>query len=244
MVGSLIGPAIGLGSSLFGASRADKSADQAAAAAQYAAYQQQQGIKKGIKQSEPYYQAGQNYLSPYVTAGTEDTELLKDIQGLNGPEAQQRALAMYRSSPSSNILQDVLGETARRTAGEFSAGGLYRSGAMGTELGRRLSDLNLGNYGNWQNLAVQGAQTGASAGSVAGQLAHLRGKDILAARTGMGTAGASGTIGAANAQMAGTLAGNNYLMNAAGRVAGTDFSKFRFPSFGTDWAGGSGGAAP
>jgi len=244
MVGALIGPAIGLGSSLFGASRADKSADQAAAAAQYAAYQQQQGIKKGIKESTPFYEAGQNYLSPYVTAGTENNELLRDIQGLNGPEAQQRALAMYESNPSNVLLKNSLAEIARQTGGELGALGLAHSGARTTETWNRSAPTILENYRNWQGLAQQGAQTGASAGGVAAQLAQQRGQDILKARTGIGTAGASGTIGAANAQMAGTLAGNNYLMNAAGRVAGTDFSKFKFPSFGTDWAGGSGGAAP
>lgn len=239
---TLGGAAISAGAGIYGANKASQSAGEAGDAARLAAYQQQQGIKKGLRQSEPYYQEGQNYLASHVTAGTQSAELIEDIIGLNGPEAQERARAMYETNPSNVLLQNALAEIARRTGGEFAAAGLGNSGAKATAMWERSAPMVLENFRNWQGLSESAAGRGAQTSSVAANLAQQRGQNVLAARTGQGVAGASGTIGAANADMAGQLASNNYLMNTAGRLSETDWSKLfpKKPGY-QDFGGNTGG---
>lgn len=210
MAGSLIGAAIGAGASIYGASKQ-------ASAAKKAARQQQAGIERGINDSGQYYEEGQNYLAPYISAGAESADLLRDIRGDNGVERQNAALAMYQSNPSAQLLNDVNNEAVRRTIGTFAAGGNANSGAATEELGRRLSDIRLADYGNWQNLSKDLYGVGASAASNSASLAQNRGDSILNARTGQGTARASGTVGAANAQAAGLSGATNWLSYATGR---------------------------
>lgn len=211
--------AIGAGASIFGANKAAKSAREAAAL-------QQQGIETGINQSQPYYEQGQNFLAPYVKQGQQTGNLLNDIIGLNGPDAQARALGMYKSSPSANLLENARAEAIRSGQGQFASRGLLRSGALTEDLARRTSDLDLTDYYKWQGLGENTFNTGANAASRASGLAIDRGDTILGARTGQGTAAASGTIGAANANIAGLGGANNWLQYAAGRIGqGNDWWK-------------------
>lgn len=212
-----------LGSAIIGAGSSLYSGNKTADAAKSASRQQSRGIERGLTQSQPYYESAQNYLAPYVGSGQDTGNLLNDIIGLNGPEAQQAALGMYQSSPSANILQDVIANATRQTGGEFASSGLYRSGAHQEELARRLADISLGDYRNWQNLGAGLYNTGANAASRAAGLATGRGADILGARTGQGTAQASGTIGAANANIAGITGATNYLQNFLGKAGQNDF---------------------
>lgn len=244
LIGALAGPIIGAGASLLGMNRADKAADEAARAAQYAAQQQAAGYKKAEQVSTPFYNQARGDVEPYLKSGASSAALLDDITGVNGPDAQERALAMYQGSPLARLLSTAREEAVRRTGGEMAANGLLRSGAMTESLGRRLSDMDVTGFGNWQSVPLAMFGQGGQAAGSASQLAQQRGTQLGNWRIGKGAAQASGTIGAANAQLAGGLAGSNYLANLGGRLAGTDFSRFKFPSFGTDWAGGSGGAAP
>lgn len=210
MAGALIGAAIGAGTSLYGAHKASS-------AAKKAARQQQAGIERGITDSQPYYETAQNYLSPYVERGEQSSNLLNDIIGMNGPEAQSRALTMYQSNPSSSLLKNVLDDTARRTIGTFSASGNANSGRAVEELGRRMSDVQLGDYGNWTNLIQGGANTGANASLAAAELAGGRGNSILGARMDQGTVAASGTAGSATSWLKGLNGAANYLNYGIGR---------------------------
>lgn len=218
MAASLIAAGIGAAASIYGSSQASKAAKNAAAA-------QSAGIQKGIDQSQPYYEQGQNYLSPYVSAGQQSNSLLQDITGVNGPEKQQAALAMYQSSPSANLLKNVQDEALRQTAGKWASQGGYRSGGMIQDLSRRQSDLALGDYNNWQGLSTGLANTGANAAGQASNLAANRGNTLLGAYTGQGTANASGIAGAGIVNAAGTLGAGNYLSNFLGKAGQNDFLK-------------------
>ena len=220
----LVSAGLGIASSIFGGNSAAKSAKKAAA-------QQEAAIGRGISESGQYYDTAQGFLSPYTEMGTSSASLLQDIIGTNGPEKQAAALAMYQSSPSASLLKTAREEAVRGSIGKYASGGLSRSGAFTEDLARRTSDMDLANYGNWENLSKGLLNTGANAAGQASSLASGRGSDILNARTAQGTARASGTIGGANAQIAGFQGMNNYAQNFLGRA-----------SQGNDW-GGSGIAA-
>ncbi len=232
--------AIGAGASLYSSNKAAKAQKQAGAmgadAARQAAAQQQASIDRGISESQPYYQQGQNYLSPYVQAGQQSSDIMNDIIGLNGPEKQQAALGMYKSSPRANLLQQARDEAVRRATGEYAARGMSRSGALTQDLAERTSAMDLDQYGQWENLNSGLFNTGANAASAAGNMAVNRGNTVLDARTGQGTAGALGTMGAANytiggnigasnANMAGMNGVNNWLQFAAGGAGQNDWLK-------------------
>lgn len=213
----LVAALAGAGASIYGANKASK-------AAKDAANMQAAGIERGINETEGLYREGQGYLAPYVEGGAIYGQLLDDIIGVNGPEAQAAALQMYRNSPSATLLNDARAETIRRTDNQFAASGGANSGARLTELGRRTADLDLANYHQWQNLPMGMFNTGANAAGAAASLAGQRSGHVLGARTGQGTALASGTIGSANAQLAGLNAGTNYLQNLLGRASTMDLS--------------------
>ena len=203
-----------IGSAIIGAGSSIYNSNRAANAAREAGRQQAAGIERGINESGDIYEQGQNYLSPYVESGATYARLLDDIIGTNGPEAQAAALQMYKSSPSASLLDAARAETIRRTDNQFAAGGGANSGARITELGRRTADLDLANYHQWQNLPMGMFNTGVNAAGAAAGLAGQRSGQVLGARSGQGTALASGTIGAANAQLAGFNTANNYLQYA------------------------------
>ena len=213
-----------IGSAIIGAGSSIYSSNRAANAARAAARQQAAGIERGINESGDIYEQGQNYLSPYVESGATYARLLDDIIGTNGPEAQAAALQMYKSSPSASLLNDARAETIRRTDNQFAASGGANSGARLTELGRRTADLDLANYHQWQNLPMGMYNTGVNAAGAAAGLAGQRSGHVLGARSGQGAVAASGTIGAANANLAGFNTGTNYLQNLLGRSATMDLS--------------------
>lgn len=216
---ALIGSSlIGAGASIYGSNKASKAAERAAA-------QQAAGIERGINETEGLYREGQGYLAPYVEGGAIYGQLLDDIIGVNGPEAQAKALEMYKTSPSATLLDAAREDVIRRTDNQFAASGGANSGARLTELGRRTADLDLANYHQWQNLPMGMFNTGANAAGTAANLANSRSGQVLGARTGQGTALASGTIGSANAQLAGLNAGTNYLQNLLGRSSTMDLSR-------------------
>ena len=235
--------AIGAGASIYGSSKTSKAADKAAA-------QQAAGIERGINETDGLYREGQGYLSPYVESGAKYGNLLDDIIGTNGPEAQAKALEMYKSSPSASLLDNARAETIRRTDNQFAASGGANSGARLLELGKRTADLDLANYHQWQNLPMGMYNTGVNAAGAAAGIAGQRAGQVLGARTGQGTALASGTLGSANANLAGLYNGTNYLHNLLNKAGTMDLSKSGaaqtptsyFPN--NNWPGGSGSAAP
>ena len=224
---ALVSAGIGAGASMYSANKAAKAASKASG-------QQVKAINQGIDESGKFYDTAQGFLSPYVDMGTDSASLLQDIIGQNGPERQKAALAMYQSSPSASLLNNARNEAVRSTIGKYASGGLSRSGALTQDLAERTSAMDLANYGNWENLSKGLLNTGANAAGSASSLASGRGSDILNARTAQGTARASGTVGSANAQLAGFQGAQNYLQNFMGKASQNDW-------FG---AGGSGSWLP
>lgn len=225
MAAALLAAGIGAGASIYNGRQQAKASKRAVAG-------QEASVERGVNESGVLYNQGQGYLAPYVDAGSGSLDLLRDIRGDNGVERQNGALQMYRTNPSAQLLDDVNNEAVRRTIGTFSANGNANSGAATEELGRRLSDIRMADYGNWQNLSNGMMNTGFNAANQSAGFANNRGETILGARTGQGLARASGIVGAANASAGGFNGAANWLNYGLGR-SGNDFSNL----FGKGYSG-------
>lgn len=109
----------------------------------------------------------QGYFSPYAEAGTGAVREISDLQGLNGPEAQEAARSRFQTDPGYQFrVSEALGAVDRSAT---ARGGLYSGGTL-KALQDRASNLASDEYGNYYNrtagIASQGAQ-------VAGQQANL-----------------------------------------------------------------------
>lgn len=103
---------IAAGSALLGA----YSSSQQSSAAKDAANTQAAAAQAGIDQQNSQFAAVQKLLSPYVTAGTGALTSQQDLNGVNGPDAQAKAIAALQASPqytsqlaagNNNILQNA-----------------------------------------------------------------------------------------------------------------------------------------
>lgn len=226
MAASLIGAAVAAGTAAYTSSQAKKQAKNAQNAAYQGNQEYQAAVDRGINESQGYYDQGQNYLAGYRRSGEKATGLLEDILGFNGTDAQNNALAMYRSSPSSQLLGDVRGEAVRRTMGNAAASGLSNAGSTTESLARRLSDIELNNYYNYEGVAKGLSGQGLQAAGMSAQLAGSRGNAILGARSGQGSAAANSLMAGANAGNAAIGASTNAWSNFAGKASNIDWSKY------------------
>jgi hypothetical protein len=199
---------------------ASRAAEVAATGARQAADAQYGLTEQGITKAE-------NYLAPLVGAGTEGTNLLRQILGLEGQAGQQQALGMYQSSPEANLLARARVEAVRSGQGQFASRGMLRSGALTEDLANRLSQYDVEGFRNYENTAKGLTNLGASA---AGQGANIvnQGFGNLGAIRGSGIAGAAnataqGITNKANANANLWGGGLNLLSNVAGFGMGNDW---------------------
>ncbi len=157
-------------------------------------------------------------VDPYLQSGQTGINYLQQAYG--SPDQQQQALQTYQGSPSYNLLQQAQEDAARRHQGTYAAQGMGNSGAMVESLGRRLSDMSLSDYYQYQ----QGAQ---NLGSLGQNTALNAGGNILQSYGRVGDIQATGTIGSGNALAQGQIAGQqafNSLVNtgisAIGKIGG------------------------
>jgi len=183
-----IGLAVSAGASLIsgimGADASSKAADQSAAAAGEAAQLQQQRFEESKAMMQPWVTGGQNALGSY-----------SNFLGLNGKDAQSKAMSDFQTDP---YFQQTLKNTADATSAQYAAHGqtggnlldaLYKNNAAGWQ----------GQYNNYlTNLAGLSSQ-GVSAGNAvtgAGANAATNQGNFL---TQAGNAEAAGTMGSSNA---------------------------------------------
>ena len=159
------------------------------------------------------------YLAPYEETGRDSNELLADALGVNGPDAQARYFSNFQLDP---------GYLAERDAGvaavdqSAASGGSLRSG--GTlkalqEYGQRFMRQSfLDRLSGLSGLGGQGLRA-------AGGQADIRmggARDLAGIQSDIGTARASGIVGAANAR----TAGSTNLFNAGVSLLGSGIKAF------------------
>lgn len=180
------GAVIGAGASIYAA---DKASDaQAEAAAQAAQIEREQ------------YEQTRKDLAPYRDAGTGGINSYADAIGLNGPEAQARARASFRTDPGYEFSFD---EGRRAVEGSAAArGGALAGGALKdlTRFGTGLADQQYGSYlDRFLNAANLGENAAAQTGNFGSQSAGRQGAyalDAGAAKAGGYLSAAQGVNGA------------------------------------------------
>lgn len=194
-------------------------ANQQKKAAKGAANAQGQAAQAGINEQRSQWDAIQAMLAPYVKAGTGALGGQQDLIGLNGAEAQQKAIDALQNSPQFQALTQQ-GENA--ILSRASATGGLRGGNVQAALGQfrpqLLTQLIEQRYGQLGQIAGMGQ---ASAAGQA-QMGQQQGVNIAGLLGQMGQAQAGGVLGQ-GAGNAGLVSG---LSQFGGQLAGMDWSRF------------------
>jgi hypothetical protein len=186
------GLAASVGGGLMSGQAAKKGAKQQAAAAREAAALQ-----------EKRYQENVGYAKPYMTAGTNALDMYSDYLGMNGGDAQSKAMRGYQTSP---FFQQNVQNTADATSAQYAAHGMTG--------GNLLDALYKNNAGMW-NQEYQ---------NYLGQLKGVTDQGLNAtnslAGTGTQSAATQGNLisQAGAAQGAGTMGWGNAVGNAMNNI--------------------------
>lgn len=190
---------IAAGSALLGA----YSASQQSSAAKDAANVQSASAQAGIDETRHQFDAVQNLLSPYVSAGTGALTSQQDLNGTNGQAAQAKAIAALQASPQFTALQQQ--GTNSILANASATGGLRGGNVQGALaqfspalLAQTISD-QYGRLGGMvsigQNAAAGVGNAGMQTGGSVAALLQQQG----AAQAGGALAGGRANVGYADA---------------------------------------------
>lgn len=201
------------GAAVVGAVGSAYSARKGAKAAQNAAGAQVEAAELGIEEQRRQFDAMQELLSPYVAAGNGALAGQQDILGLNGPEAQQAAIAGIESSPMFGAMarqgEDAILQNASATGG--LRGGNTQA-AIGQFRPQLLNQLLEQQYARLGGLTQVGGNAAAGVGTAGMQT----GNNVtqLLGQQGAAQAGSALAQGRAYGQMA------NGITGAFGTLAG------------------------
>jgi len=156
-------------------------ANQQAQAAQAASEAQQQAAQAGLSiqqqqldQQNQRYENMQKLLAPYVQAGTGALSGQQDLSGLNGPEAQQKAVDALQNSPQFEALakqgENGILQNASATGG--LRGGNVQ-GALANFRPAMLNDLINQRYSQYAGLSSLGQNSAAGIGNLGAQYSGL-----------------------------------------------------------------------
>lgn len=204
-IGGILG---GVGGALSGDSTA-----ASAAAARRAAALQAQSAKKGVQIVKNSRDTSVGYLRPYSQTGVTANTTLSDALGLNGRDAQSSYYDNFQTDPGYLATRDagISGIESNR-----ASSGLLRSGGTLKALQDYGMRLMQGQYQDRLN-KIAGLNTqGQNAAAQEGQFTTTAGNEMATLKANQGTALASGVVGAANANTAGT----QNMLNMAGYGAG------------------------
>lgn len=154
--------AIGGISGYLGKRAGDKSANAAARA-----------LKEGIINAEAdinkYFGEAEGFLTPYESGGRKAFDMVADIMGINGPDAQAAAYEAFKTDPGYKFQVTQANEALQRSALAKSDIFSGNFAAASGELNTGLADQSFGNYyKRLLGLAEGGRET-------AGALAQLKG---------------------------------------------------------------------
>ncbi len=226
----IVGGASLIGGGLAAKSQKDAAKDATAAtsdAAVKAAEIELKGTKLGIEETKRQFDEIRQLLSPYVNAGNSSIMAQMDLIGLNGPDAQKRAVDMIKGGAKFTALSEAGNEAILSNA---SATGGLRGGNVNRALAdfdqSLLADLIQEQYGNLGGITSIGQNAAAGVGNAgmnaSGQIVDLIRQGSLSSANSIRTSGdaASQAIlagGAANAKLYGDIA------NTIGQFAGEKF---------------------
>lgn len=171
-------------------------ANQQAKAAGKASKAQSAAAQAGIEEQARQFDALQKLLSPYVTAGTGSLTAQQDLLGLNGPEAQQKAISGIQGGAQFNALnqqgQNAILQNAAATGG--IRGGNTQA-ALAQFSPQLLNQLINEQYSNLGGITALGQSSAAGVGNAGMQT----GTNIANLLQQQGAAKAGGYIAQGNA---------------------------------------------
>lgn len=222
------GPMIAMGAAMVAgsvlSSNAQKNAAEDAANAQGAASASQ------ISEQRRQFEETRKILAPYVGAGEQSMGAQKDLIGLGGAEAQQKAISQLQSSP---IFQSLLKQGETSLLQNASATGGLRGGNIQAALAQ-FSPNMLNQQINDQYSRLMGitqlGQASAAGQAAQGQMASSNIQNSLG-NMGQAQAGSALAMGQANSNMYSQMA----------NTAGTMFGSGAFGGYGGGAAAGGGG---
>lgn len=177
-----------------------------AGAAEQAARLQQEGAQAGIGRQEEQFASILELLGPSIEGGDLARQQQLALLGLLGPEAQQAAQTQFTDSPGQQFIRERQQRALTRNA---SAIGGLGGGNIRTALQEQAAGFAAQDFGNQFNRLGGIAGLGQQAATNLGQFGQASTQNITNLLTQQGQAGASGVLGAqqANTGLAQNLIG-------------------------------------
>jgi hypothetical protein len=174
-----------------------------------------------------YADKAQSYLSPYLQGGGQANALLASYLGVNGPEAQTKAMADFQNDPGYQAQFNAGVGALDRSA--TARGGLYSGAAMkglqdyGQQFARTAFNDRINQLSGFSG---QGLQAAGGAAQLAGNTGNTLGNLSF----GLGQQQASNSINKGNALAQASSIGVNNLMNLGGlALKASGFGGFGVP---------------
>ena len=161
-------------------------------AAETAAGAQTVASQAAIEENRRQFERTQELLSPYVTAGTDALNRERDLSGLNGPEAQARAIASVESSPGFETIarqgEEAILASASATGGlrggrTQEALAQFRPNLLQNYLDReysRLTGIRTAGQSAAAGLGAAGLETGRGIGGLQLEIGDVQAREALA----------------------------------------------------------------
>lgn len=202
--------ALGFGGDYLQGRYAEKGAHEASDQAQLAAQKAREDITTG------YGAAVKQYL-PWLTTGKTAQNIIADLSGANGPEAQAKAYENFKTDPSYKFQVDQANQALGRSA--LARGNIFSGNfaAASDELNQNLASQG---YSNYYNRLLGLSNTGYNAAGSRANLFSQMGTNLGNVDIGVGTQLANSAIAANQAR--GQMYGNMFdtLSSGAGMLAG------------------------
>lgn len=186
-----------------------------AGAARKAASQQSQAIQQGIGYQQGIYNDTRGNFAPYIDAGHNALQSVASFFGL-GPAGEQGAQRAYQNFTNTPFYQFPLQQGIQARDASAAARGLTLSGGQEKAISNYGQQYASQNFSNYLQGLSQLAGGGMNATSQLGQIGASVGHDVGQGYQAMGTAQASGTVGAQNALNKGL----DFIPNIIGSLTG------------------------
>jgi hypothetical protein len=183
----------------------------------------EQGTAQAKGDINKYFGMAEQGFDPWITAGTGAENIIADLNGVNGPEAQSAAYERFKSDPSYRFQVDQANQALQRSA--IGGNKNLFSGNFADASNRLNQGLASQSYGNYYNRLMGMSDTGLNATSTRSNIYGRHGTALANADLGLATnlAGSEIAQGQSKANMYGDMfsslasgAGAYYAMQGIG----------------------------
>lgn len=131
-----------------------------------------------------YYGEAEEAYTPWITTGKAAQNVVADLSGANGPDAQRAAYEKFQTDPSYKFVAESVNKALERSA--LTKGNIF-SGNFMQESGRVSSDLASQQYSSYFNRLMGISEQGRQASGDVARLKAGRGSALASAELGLGT---------------------------------------------------------